>query len=180
MAQIIGVDQDLLQCSNIDGGIVVSYALDFVDLLTVTFGANDEVTAITIDPAVNFAKFTYDDDDSAFYNQTGEREGKKHTFTQEAFLKFTAPFEAVKTKSLNDLKDICNLVWVHYLTTGDAWFQGFEKFGSTFRKSKQSAKATVSHISGTGAETSRTEVSINSVARETHLTTLTTADIEAL
>ena len=178
MALLIGVDQDLLQCSNIDGGIIVSYALDFVDLTGVTFGVNDEVTAVTV--AVSFAKFTYDDDDTAFYNQTGEREGKKHTFTQEGFLKFTGPFAIDKTKNLNDLKDICNLVWVHYLTTGDAWFQGFEKFGATFRKSKTAARATLNHISGTGAETSRSEVTIGSVARETHLTTLTTTDIEAL
>lgn len=180
MAQITGVDQDLLQCANIDGGIIVSYALDFVDLLTVTFGSDDEITAMTIDGAVSFAKFTYDDDDTAFYNQTGERDGKKHTFTQEAFLKFTAPFATAKTKALNDLKDICNLVWVHFLTTGDAWVQGVEKYGSTFRKSKTAARATISHISGTGEETSRSEVTIGSVARETHLTTLSTTDIEAL
>lgn len=180
MAQLTGVDQDLLQCDNIDGGLVVSYAIDFSDIETVTFGANDEITALTIDAAINFAKFTYDDDDTAFYNQTGERDGKKHSLTQQAFLKFTAPFEAAKTKALNDLKNVCNLVWIHYLTTGDAWVQGLEKFGSTFRKSKTSAKATVSHLSGTGEETSRTELSIDSVARETHLTTLTTTDVEAL
>lgn len=178
MAQVVGVDQDNLACDPIDGGIVVSYAWEYSDVSAAVFGANGEITGITV--AVAAGKFTYDDDDSAFYNQVGERDGRKHTFTQEAFMKFSG-FEAVKVGSLNALADLCNMVWIHFLSTGESWIQGLEDDGTgTRRRSKQAARATVSHNTNTGDGVAASEVTVTSVANSAHMTTLTTTAVEAL
>lgn len=175
----IGINQDNESCASSDGGILTSYATDFANIDAVTFGTDDEVTAITMSGLGLWEKFVYDDDDTAFFNSTGERTGKKHVFNQEAFMKFEG-LSIAKIKAVNALTDCCNMVWIHFLNSGVAIVQGIEKDGATFKRVKQSAKATTSILSDTGENTDRAEITVNSVCKQVHVVDLSMTAIEAL
>lgn len=176
----IGINQDNESCATADGGILLSYATDFANITSVTFGTDGEITAIVMDSPGLWEKFVYDDDDTAFYNSTGERTGKKHVFNQECFMKFEG-LSIDKIKAANALKDCCNMVWIHRLNSGLAIIQGIENDGSgALTRVKQSAKTTASVLSDTGENTERIEITVNSVCKQIHVVDLTNAAIEAL
>ena len=75
-------------CAVSDGGIKVSYITDIDNITAATFDVNEQVTALTMASTGLWTKFEYEDDDTAYYNQVGARTGRKHTFTQTAFLNF--------------------------------------------------------------------------------------------
>lgn len=175
----IGINQDNESCATSDGGILTSYVTDFANISAVTFGTDDEITAITMDSVGLWEKFVYDDDDTAFFNSTGERTGKKHVFNQEAFMKFEG-LSIAKVKAANALRDCCNTVWVHFTNGGLAIVQGIEKDGTGFKRVKQSAKATTSILTDTGENADRIEITINSQCKTVHVVDLTMAAIEAL
>lgn len=176
----IGINQDTESCATSDGGIRNSYVTDFANITDVTFGVDGEITAITMDAPGAWEKFVYDDDDTSFYNSTGERTGKKHVFNQEAFMKFEG-LTIAKVKAVNALKDCCNTVWIHRTNSGVAIIQGIEDDGAgNFVRVKQTAKATTSILTDTGANADRTEITVSSVAKKIHIVDLTDVEIEAL
>lgn len=176
----IAINQDNESCASSDGGIRQSYVTDFANITSVTFGVDGEITAIVMDAPGAWIKFVYDDDDTAFYNSTGERTGKKHVFNQEAFMKFEG-LSIAKIKAVNALRECCNTVWIHRLNSGIAIIQGIENDGSgAMTRVKQSAKATTSVLSDTGANADRAEISIGSVCKIVHVVDLTNTEIEAL
>lgn len=184
MAQLTGINQDNNNCAESDGGIKQSYGLDFNDLGSVTYDGSSPlvVSAITITGAgITFAKFVYDDDDTAFYNQEGERDNKKHTYNQQANMKFSGLTDA-KISAAEALKELCATFWIHVLNGGMNLLQGIEKDAGTsgFVRPKSTAKATVSINSDTGDNEDNITVVIDSVAKKALSTSLTTSAIEAL
>jgi hypothetical protein len=175
----VGINQDNESCAASDGGILQSYATDFANISAVTWGSDDEITAITMSGSGQWEKFVYDDDDTAFFNSEGERTGKKLVFNQSAFMKFEG-ISIAKLTSVNANADCCNMVWIHRLNSGIALIQGIEKVGSDFKRTKQSAKATPSVLSDTGDNTDRVEMTIESVCKTVHAVDLTDSAIEAL
>ena len=176
----VGINQDNESCSSSDGGILQSYATDFANVTSVTFGVDGEITAIVMTAPSLWEKFVYDDDDTSFYNSEGERTGKKHIFNQSAYMKFEG-LTIAKVSAVNALRECCNTVWIHRLNSGVAVIQGIEDDGSgALQRTKQSAKATTSIMSDTGENADRAEITINSVCKRVHIVDLTNTAIEAL
>lgn len=178
----IGINQDSESCAYSDGGILQSYAVDFAEIDSVTFAVDGSITAITMTGAGpnTWTKYVYDDDDTAYFNNEGERTGKKHVFNQTAFMKFEG-LSIAKVQAINSLTDCCNTVWIHVLNSGVHLLQGLEDDGSgAHKRVKQSAKATTNIMSDTGENTDRAEITINSVCKKIHIVDLTIAEIELL
>lgn len=176
----IGINQDNESCGTSDGGILQSYATDFANITSATFGTDGEITALVMASPGLWEKFVYDDDDTAFFNSEGERTGQKHVFNQSAFMKFEG-LSVAKIKAVNALKDCCNTVWIHRLNSGIALIQGIEDDGTgTLKRVKQSAKATLNIMSDTGENTDRAEITVNSQCKKVHVVDLTDTAIEAL
>lgn len=180
MANLTAINQDAASCGTSDGGILQSYFVDFADVTSMTFAADGSITAIVLGAAADFTRFVYDDDDTAFYNQTGERTGKKHTYNQQAFMKFEG-ITIAKVAAAEAFKECCNLVGIHVLNSGVNMLQGAEDDGTgTVKRTKTSAKGTINILSDTGDNTDRIEITVDSVAKKAHVVDLTTAAIEAL
>lgn len=166
-------------CSVAEGGISHVYVTEYANVTSATLTA-DVISNFVMASAGTFKKFTPDDDDTAKYDQVGTREGKKHTLAQETFLKWEG-VNATHATFVNGLTPCCALVLIVVYNNGTRFVQGLDKVGTATVKSKTAARATVSVLSGTGAESDRTEITISSVGRHASLaTTLTDAAIEAL
>ena len=182
MATLTAVSQDLASCADADGGIVQSYFTDFANITSMTFAATREVTAIVMAaPGTNqWVRFIYDDDDTAFYNQTGVRDGKKHNYDQQAFMQFEG-ITIAKVDAFEDFKECCNLVGLHVFNSGIIMMQGAEDDGTgAIKRTKVSAKGTINIFSDTGDNVERIEVTVDSQSKRAHVVDLTTAAIEAL
>lgn len=184
MAQFVGINQDNESCASPDGGMKQSYALDLPDLGSVTYDATNtlEIDGIVISTtSVTFAKFVYDDDDSAFFNQEGERENKKHNYNQQSSMKF-AGLTYSKIAAAEGIKDSCAMFWLHVLNSGIILPQGIEKDAGSngFIRPKQTAKATVSINSDTGDNEENITIVVDSVVKTALTCSLTTTAIEAL
>ena len=167
-------------CTSSDGGIYKSIFVDGNEITDVEI-TDGVITNFTMDNVGKWEAYEYDDDDSAYFNETGAREGAKYTADQVAFMKWTK-ITALKTKFANNLIDCCRLVIVHFLNSGVAKVQGIDIMpDGSWRYSKKFTKATPSSLSGTGAEVDRIELTLNSTGRKLALTTdLTAAEILAL
>lgn len=169
-------------CSVSDGGIYVSYIAPISSLTSITV-AGGEITAFTMAAVGAFEKFVYDDDDTAFYNQVGERQNFKHTYTSTAFIKF-AGISTAKKLAADALSACCEgLFAIHFLNNGTALVQGLDITAATpfWKKSKKRLAATVSILTGTGAEEDRIEMNLISTSLlSSPFTTLTTTAVEAL
>lgn len=175
-----GINQDNGNCDTADGGIYQSYMTARANISAATFDVDGQITAFTMTSTSQWVKYVYDDDNTAFYNQEGERTGKKHVFNQSAFMKFEG-INTAKVKEAGVVAGCCDMVWVHFLNDGSKFVQGLEDDGTgAIKKPKETAKATVNILSDTGDNTGRIEFTVNSVAKNTHLTTLSAAAIEAL
>lgn len=169
-------------CEGSQGGIYVSYALKFSDLDTVTFDADGNITAITTLGGALFAKYEYVKDDTAYYNQTGERNNLVHSYNQESFFKF--PSITVENQNYVDSIDgCCDLFLVHFLNNGVALAQGIEydKINDVWKDPRNSTKPTISVMSDTGENESRVESMFTSIAhRRSPIVVLTTEEMDAL
>lgn len=155
-------------CAVSDGGIRVSYVAPLSNLTAITL-TGGEVSALTV--TGGFEKFIYDDDDTAYFNQVGERSNLKHTYTQTAFLKF-AGINQAKRAAVEAMTACCEgLVAVHILNNGETLIQGVEETAATpfFKRSKKRLQATVSIMTGTGAEEDRVELQLISTSLKSAL-----------
>jgi len=158
---------DSSECAVSDGGIRVSYIAPLSSVTSVTVTSN-EVSAFTMGGTGEWMKFVYDtDDDTAYYNQVGERTNKKHPYVQTAFLKF-AGIDTTKRIAIDALVGCCGLVAVHFLNNGETLIQGIDITAATpfWKTPKKVARATASIMTGTGAEEARIEVSLISTSNQ--------------
>ena len=155
-------------CAVSDGGIRVSYIAPLSSVTSLTVASN-EVSAFTMAGTGAWMKFVYDtDDDTAYYNQVGERTNKKHTYVQTAFLKF-AGIDTTKRIAIDALVGCCEgLVAVHFLNNGETLVQGIDVTAATpfWKTPKKVARVTASIMTGTGAEEDRIEISLISTSNQ--------------
>jgi hypothetical protein len=166
-----GIDQTVGDCGS-DGGISKALAAPCEELNDVTITAG-VITQFAMENTGAWAEFIPDDDDSAYYNQEGAREGKKHTFNQDLFLKFEQ-ITAAKIDEVNTIIDCCCSIWVAFLNSGPALVQGIEEDPNgvenfIYAKSKPLILASV--LSGTGEEADRVTIQSQGVGRKASLTT---------
>jgi hypothetical protein len=172
-------------CVDAAGGVITSFLVEGNLVEDVTFDADGHITAVTLDAAGEVVEFEPQDDDTAYFNSTGERLEDNHRFNQEYFGKFKG-LDEDKIESANGLSQCCNIVAFHFLDNGKALVQGIEWVPNApsgdpnWRFPKQKGKPRVNVFSGTGAESNRVEVFLNSVTKYVALSKLSRADVEAL
>lgn len=169
-------------CAVSDGGIKVSYITDIDNIATITWDVNEQATAMTMVTPGQWTKFEYEDDDTAYYNQVGARTGRKHIFTQTAFLNFYG-LSNDKRSAANALIGCCGLVAIHYHNNGTATIQGLQKSTDVgnFKETKKKMQVTASVLTDTGANSDRLELQLISESIvASHFTTLTRTAVEAL
>lgn len=170
-------------CSATDGGIKESRIAKFSDITTVVFTAGD-ITNFVMTTTGLWKKFQFDTvDDTAYFNQEGERTGNKHIYNQTAFLKFGG-ITLARVKSAESLKDCCELVAIHLMNNGLLVAQGLELVGTDeWSTTKKPLMATVNIMTGTGTEEDRIEISLISQSKQAAKVlpiAMTLADIDAL
>lgn len=167
--ELIAISED--NCVDPYGGIHTSYILPCEDVDVITFGSDNEITDLTLQgtPTLGVVKYVYEDDDTGYFNQTGERTNKRHTFEGEAFMKFVG-LDITKVKAANGLKACCCLIAVHFTNSGIALAQGVEwnpDIGASgdWRRSIRKCRATVNIMTGTGEEEDRVEITLTNKSR---------------
>ena len=155
-------------CVASDGGIKVSYIAPISALTAITVAA-DEISGFTMGSVGAWQEFRYDDqDDTAYFNQVGERSNNKHTYVQTAFMKFSG-ISTAKRLATDALVDCCEgLVAVHFMNTGETIIQGINVTAAApfFTSPKKRLLVTSSIMTGTGAEEDRIELSLISSSRQ--------------
>lgn len=171
-------------CVSTDGGITSAAVTSLENISGVTYDVNGIISNFTMLTAGKWASFIPDtDSDTAFFNQTGERQGTKHNFKQELHMRFIGLTNDYK-KSAQSAADCCQLVVVIFTNSGNAMVQGIEQVGSSLTSyllSKKPCKATVNLLTDTGANEERVELNFMSTSRRAaSFTTLTAAQLAAL
>lgn len=166
-------------CVASDGGIRYSFIIDTasIDAAGITSALN-VVSAMTT--TGTWTLFEYDtDDDTAYYNQEGERTNNRHVFNQTAFMKF-AGIDSSKGDAAQKIVECCSLAAVHFMNNGKVLLQGIELLASpAWQVSKKKCKATVNIMTDTGANEDRIEVTLSSQSRQASpFVTMTRADFE--
>jgi hypothetical protein len=178
---LVALDQSA--CTSSDGGIVKSFITDKENITDVTYDANEIITAITMSGVGLWAEFAFDTDtDQPYYNQTGERVGNKHTYNQEALITYSG-INNTKRLALQALTDCCELVAVHFLSSGLALVQGLEYDSVTdvWKSTKKRMKATGQFDTQTGADDDLVGIRLISQSRKlSNFTTLTETALAAL
>lgn len=153
-------------CAEVDGGINASFGLRDTDIDDLTFDASGTLTGVTLSASGEIAEFEFDDDDSAFYNQEGTRDGLKFTVNQNAFFKFSG-LNQEKVYKANKIKGCCKTVWIHFLNDGSVLVQGVQYDFNTeaWDYSKEKARINPNVLSDTGDNASRLEYNIVSVSK---------------
>lgn len=159
-------------CANCIGGIVRSAYIDcaHIDWDASTVNANKQVTllAVTLAGAGQFKEFKYDKDKTAKFDSPGERAGNRHVNNQEAFHKWDC-LDLDKLIAGESLKDACCLFGIHEMSDGMQVIQGGDVVpdGAGFKliESLEPARATVSPMSDTSANSSHLDVTVNAVSR---------------
>lgn len=153
-------------CVASDGGIKYSFINDTAAI------EEDGVTAAAgvisdIDTTAPWVAFEFDtDDDTAYYNQEGERTNNRHVYNQTAFMKFSG-IDATKRAAAEAIKNCCALIAVHFLNNGKALVQGIELGTSpAWDVTKKKLKATINIMTDTGANEDRIEVTLISQSRQ--------------
>ena len=153
-------------CSGSDGGIFKSFLIDAakVDASGITH-VNQLVSSITT--SENWVEFRFDtDNDTAYYNQEGERTNNKHVYNQTAFMQFSG-IDETKRAAAEALKQCCAVVAVHFLNNGKVLIQGVELLTSPdWKITKKAAKATINILTDTGNNEDRIEVTLISQSRQ--------------
>lgn len=171
------------ECRSADGGIYQSYITDCDNIVDVIFDASGCIVNFVMASVGAWFKYEFDvNDDTAFYNQEGDRNNNKHTVNQTAFFKFGGVTKTM-VEFANGIKGCCCLVAIHLFNSGTAHVQGIDYDEDTgeWKKAKKFVKATVNVLSDTGENEDRVEVNLISTGRcFSSITNLTAADIEAL
>lgn len=180
MGALVGMNATDTGCDGVDGGIVKSWGVDRQYITSVTVSASDEITNFVMDQAGRWAEYTPDDEDSAFFNETGATTGKKISFNQNAFLKFPG-IGVANTKITNDAIACCDTVWIHELSNGVRKVQGYDIRDNEAVELKTKPRIVPNSNSNTGADEDAIEWNIPSVSRKlAPTTTLDRAAIAAL
>ena len=182
MAELLEINQNVGDCGS-DGGLEVSEGTRCENIVDVTVDADGQITAFTMSGTGQWTTHAYDtENNTASYNEAGNRQGKKITFDQTASMTFEG-VTVEKTKAANYAKSMCCTVWIHYFNSGVAKVQGIDVDPQTgeWKFSKERALVTPSSNSDTSDNADRVEYSITSVGRclSPH-TSLTQAQVEAL
>lgn len=154
-------------CVVVSGGVKRSAVIDYADVASVTVDTDGNVTGIARVAGTNFVELTPDDDDTAFYNQTGTRDGLKHESEQTYFGKFSG-HSVLKRTMGNNIKKCCALLHVILSNSGVMHVQGITTDGATqtYDTTKGKAKATVNYDTDTGDNAEKLEISIISTDTE--------------
>lgn len=159
-------------CNDCIGGIKRAGIIDggFIDYDAITVDANGRVTlmAVILAGAGKAVEWIPDDDETARFDATGERTGKKYRANQEGFFKFDClNVDSVRAAEL--AKSACSLVVVYEYNNGAQAVQGIDIVpdgeGFKAQPSITVARANPSALSDTSANTDRVEILINSVSR---------------
>lgn len=160
------VNMDNSACPVVGGGILESAVAPCTAITDVVFGENGVVTAITY-TAGAFKKFKYDRDDTAYYNQEGDRPSQYlHLSNQNAFMKF-AGIDPAKVDGARKLHHCCCVVAVHKMANGFTLIQGIELVpGSTteWQFTKKDTVAKVNIMTDTGSNEDRVEITLTGQA----------------
>lgn len=159
-------------CSNCIGGIVRSAMIDcaHMDWDAITVNANKQVTllAVVLAGAGQFKEFKYDKDKTARFDSAGERAGSRHVNNQEAFMKWDC-LSLDSLEAAEALKDACCLFAIHELADGTQVVQGGDVVpdgvGFKMVESLEPARAVVSAMSDTSANSSHLDVLVQAVSR---------------
>ncbi len=165
---LTGISQASINCS-CDGGISRSAFTSCDCIEDITYDSEGCPSMLVMADLDLWTEFIYDDDDSAFFNQTGERPTDfQFNANQETFIKFSG-LTKEKVAEANVLKDICCGVAAHeHLNNCLTSFQGIEprdascNNSSTFKFTKKRLKFTPSALTDTGANCDRLEITLNS------------------
>lgn len=189
MCDLIAVSTSV--CASAQGGISHFYVAPASALTAVTIGtaANAGVVTnltVTGGPGV-FKKFVPTRNQTAFFNQTGERPNEfsnTHVIKQELFAQF-AGVDKTRIDAMEALKDCCQLVAIVVTNTGTRLIMGIEidsnATGGFVLARESSCRATTSVLTDTSANEARAELRINAATiRFAPTTNLTDAAIEAL
>ena len=131
---LVAISSTGTECVDSDGGIVEYWVADCDDINITTIDVEDDpsesnfgqILDITANTATPFTRFVPADDDTAFYSQTGERDGNKFTVALEVFSSFKGLSQA-KINAANSFKSCCCLFVIvrtstnQYLTVGIDW-----------------------------------------------------------
>lgn len=171
------------RCRSADGGIYETFLAECDDIADVIYDNDGCITNFVMTSLGKWVRYEFDvDDDTAYYNQEGDRNNNKHTVNQTSFFKFGGVTKTMVNFG-NGIKDCCCLVAVHFFNSGISLVQGIDRdpVTGTWRKSKKYLKATVNILSDTGQNEDRTEITLNSTGRcFSSATTLTSANLQAL
>lgn len=170
-------------CIDATGGIVRSFAVSKEYITGVTATGN-VISAITMSTTGKWKLLTYDVDGTAFFNQTGQRAGRRLTYQQSAFLKFSG-LDEVYAAAAKIFGECCQLVFIHILTNGKRVVQGLEldatAVGGFVGTKISDTAATPNLLSDTSENDSRMEFTVEGVAKApAPFTTLTDSAITAL
>lgn len=181
-AQLVNLNQSATTCDS-TGGIVYSWLVEakYVTAITMTSGVLSNFTMST--PA-KWVKYSYDRDATANYAQTPQRNGKRRTYQQIAFMKFAALDSAVIIAA-NDAVLTCDIIAVHVFVSGFRLVQGLEVDASAtggFVLSKiQQTLLMAGVFSDTSGNEARTEFTLQGEANSLSVPTdLTDTEILAL
>jgi len=189
MCQLISLTSNA--CAPAKGGVVGCYIApaSAITAITVGTGANAGIITgftVTGGPGV-FKKYEPAKNQTAFYNQTGERPNEFSAgirVNQEGFFQINGISKQI-TDAADALNDCCQVVVIWILANGARLVQGLEIDSTAtggFTLSKEGdCRATCSIISDTAANQSRLEVrTTSSSAAFSPTTNMTNAAIEAL
>lgn len=120
-AQLVDLNQSAVTC-DATGGIVYSWLVEakFITAITLTGG---QISNFTMSTPGKWVRFSYDTDSTANYAQTPNRNGKRRTYQQVAFMKFAA-IDAALITAANDAVLTCDIVAIHVLVNGVRMVQG--------------------------------------------------------
>lgn len=177
---------DTSLCVNANGGAEYAYAVskEYIDSITVASGI---ITGITMGTPSKWVKLVPNKNQTAKYDQTGERPNEFSTKLQyncEGFMYFAGSSDAIKQVG-DAIAACCQLVIIWVLNTGERVIQGLEIDAAAtggFTGSKEGdCRCTPKMLSDTAANEARLELTFNSKNRViSPFTSLTDAAIEAL
>ena len=165
------------------GGLQYSYLVEakYISAITVTA---DVITGITMTDVGKWVRWDPDKDNTANFQETGNRSTNRRSYAQTAFYKFAGVNSAFKV-AVNNIVQTCDVVAIHVYTNGTRVVQGLEiddaeTSGFSLTKIQQTLLQT-NQLSGTTNEDSRHELSLVGEANiPCAPTDLTNAAIEAL
>lgn len=157
MCTIVGISS-VAACGEGDGGIKAVYIAEYSTLaFTVTAKKIASFTGA-------LKKFVFHKDNSAYFNQTGERPNLNvHRLLQETYMKFGSTDDAAD--AADDLKMCCKLVAIILLENGTVRFQGIQFTNAAktaIETSSEECRATISEISDVSGAESKVEIRLNS------------------